>query len=649
MEGLVFGVELPEEIASAIRKEVADLGATRLETGSARMGLQSVERAAEGVEMIVVGPDIAEPVQTAQRAFAIAPNLPILLLSDAKRFAEVRRALQFAPMVGEHVRCIAGNAQEIACALRETLERARRRARSTVVLSAVNARLAAPASSPTPAAEILGRILQYAPIGVIVVDGRGVIGALNPHAAQLLRTTERESLGQVLYDRFREPERGRAFIAAVSAGKSPVTVLSAGSAAEESRFEVSAAPFTGRDGAGGYVVILRDVTENERLVESLRAARTQAEEANRAKDGFLAMLGHELRNPLSPIVTALHLMQLKGGDPRFSREHSIIERQVRHLVRLVDDLLDISRITRGMVTLQRRPVEVSEIIGKGIEQASALLEQFAHRLDVKVPARGLLIDADPDRLAQVTSNLLTNAAKYTPAGGAISVIAERVDHQVVVRVRDTGVGLSPELLPHVFESFVQGKRDIDRSQGGLGLGLAIVRNLVSLHDGTVSARSPGPGLGSEFEFRLPSLDGAPESQPIGPVPGSASRVPARSAGTMRVLVVDDNVDAAVLLGSALDACGYRTRVVHDCVDAMNLVRDFQPDVAILDIGLPVMDGYELSRRLRDLVAPRSLKFVALTGYGQSEDRERSEAAGFAEHLVKPVDIATLQEVLERVR
>jgi signal transduction histidine kinase/CheY-like chemotaxis protein len=376
-----------------------------------------------------------------------------------------------------------------------------------------------------------------------------------------------------------------------------------------------------------------------------KAARAEAETARRTKDEFLALLGHELRNPLAPILTALELMKMREGGGAL-RERAVIERQVRHLVRLVDDLLDVSRITRGKIELKKVPVEVCQIVSQGIETASPLLEERSHNLRVSVPRRGLLVDVDELRMAQVVANLLTNAAKYTDPGGQIFVTATRENASIVVRVRDTGAGISQEMLPRVFDMFVQGKQSLDRTEGGLGLGLTIVRSVVELHGGMVAARSEGCGKGTEMELRLPSLPQQlldlsvrSEDEPV--TETSRPRLVGR-----RVLVVDDNSDAAETLADILRELGHTTSVAHDGPTALAAAAAFRPHIALLDIGLPVMDGYELARRLREQPELDKTQLFAITGYGQESDRERSRAAGFQEHLVKPIDLARLATLID---
>ena len=386
----------------------------------------------------------------------------------------------------------------------------------------------------------------------------------------------------------------------------------------------------------GIAVVAFDVTD-------LARARREAEGASRTKDEFLAMLGHELRNPLAPILTALQLMRLRGGEA-LEHERTVIERQTRHLVRLVDDLLDVSRIARGKIELRRERIELADAVGKAIEQASPLLEERNHRLEVDVP-RGLIVHADPARLAQVVANLLTNAAKYTDTGGRVAIRGAAEGDQVVLRVSDSGIGIEPSMLPRVFEMFTQERQTIERTQGGLGLGLTIVRNLMELHGGAVEARSAGRGQGSEFVIRLPAAASIFET---GASAAPLELVPQAPRDGLAVLVVDDNADAAGMLGEYVGALGYRVAVALDGPAALRAADLHQPSIALLDLGLPVMDGFELARRLRASEMHGSVKLVAITGYGQEADRRRSRDAGFDAHLVKPVDMDQLEDLLSKL-
>jgi signal transduction histidine kinase/CheY-like chemotaxis protein len=383
--------------------------------------------------------------------------------------------------------------------------------------------------------------------------------------------------------------------------------------------------------------------ENDRVAEAGAAERDdllgELEAANRAKDEFLAMLGHELRNPLSPIVTALDLLR-RRADAETHREHEIIERQVGHLVRLVDDLLDVSKITRGKVVLRKEPIEIAGVVAKAAEIAGDLFEQRRHRFSVDVPPEGLRVEGDSVRLAQVVANLLTNAARYTEPGGIVSLRALRDGQDVVITVKDNGAGIEPALLPRIFDLFVQGQRSTDRKEGGLGLGLGLVKSLVDLHGGTAVARSPGPGKGSEFEIRLPATMMDAGRVDAVRAPAEQSDVPSK-----RVLVVDDNVDSAELLREMLQWVGHEVAIAHDGPSALAVAERFAPEVALLDIGLPVMDGYELGRRLHAGPRGASCRLIALSGYGQDRDRAQSKASGFEEHLVKPVDGPLLLKIV----
>jgi signal transduction histidine kinase len=382
----------------------------------------------------------------------------------------------------------------------------------------------------------------------------------------------------------------------------------------------------------GIAIVSIDITE---LVQ----ARKAAESASRAKDEFIAVLGHELRNPLAPIVTALQLMKMRSADVSV-REREIIERQVRHMARLVDDLLDVSRITRGNLELRKSVVELSQIVAKAVETTSPLFEQKRQALAISVDPRGLPVFADPTRLAQIIVNLLSNASNFTESNGHIAVSAEVVGGEIHLNVRDDGAGLGAAELDSVFELFVQGAQAIHRPKGGLGLGLTIARNLARLHGGSLSAASDGPGSGSIFTLRLPASEV--------PAADDAARLAHRSAGAAprrRVLVVDDSEDAASSLSELLQLMGYDVLVAGDGPSALGLLAKERVDVALLDIGLPVMDGYELARHIRKISPDRAIRLVALTGYGQAGDRKRSEENGFSIHLVKPVDMAALEEAL----
>jgi signal transduction histidine kinase/ActR/RegA family two-component response regulator len=379
--------------------------------------------------------------------------------------------------------------------------------------------------------------------------------------------------------------------------------------------------------------------ERDEQVARADAARAEAEAADRAKDEFLALLGHELRNPLAPALTAVHLMKQRGED---SREREVIERQIRHMARLVDDLLDVSRLRRGAIELRREPFELADAVNRAVEMTAPIFADKHHELVIDVPP-GLVVDGDRIRIAQVISNLLSNAAKYTPANGRVVIEARHGYGEVVLECRDNGGGIAPELLPRVFDLFVQGERGLDRRQGGLGLGLAVARMLVDRHGGTIEVASGGPKQGSTFVVRLPA---APASAVR---PGGDEPVPAgASARAGRVLVVDDNHDALVMLLDAfkhadIDAVGAET-----AKEAIDLATKVQPDVAVLDIGLPDVNGFDLARSLRALPGGAWMRLIAVTGYGREQDKAAARAAGFDAFFAKPVDVPTLLHAMEHV-
>jgi PAS domain S-box-containing protein len=386
--------------------------------------------------------------------------------------------------------------------------------------------------------------------------------------------------------------------------------------------------------------------ERARLIEELQERTRTLKEADRRKDEFLAMLAHELRNPLAPIYNAVRVMRLLGpedGNMQWARD--VIERQVQHMSRLVDDLLDVSRITRGKITLRKEIVEVVTLIACAVEMSRPFIDTRHHELTVSMPPEPLCVTGDPTRLAQVLGNLLNNAAKFTEEGGKIRLTVVREDEDVVITVSDTGIGIPPELLPQVFDLFTQGQQLLDRSQGGLGIGLTLVRELAEMHGGSVHARSAGLRQGSEFMVRLPlvtpnrSERGADSTPRLGMLPPQRSR-----AATCRVLVVDDNVDAAQSLALCLQVMGYEVQARHDGPAALEAAETFRPRIVLLDIGLPGMNGYEVARCLRQRVSDH-LALIAMTGFGQQRDRRRAQQAGFDRYVVKPVDPEALEKLL----
>ncbi|WP_219118013.1 PAS domain-containing hybrid sensor histidine kinase/response regulator [Janthinobacterium sp. UMAB-56] len=410
--------------------------------------------------------------------------------------------------------------------------------------------------------------------------------------------------------------------------------------AMERWFEVFAARLGG-PGSRLLTVLFSDISERKRSEQQLRQLADNLSEMDRRKTEFLATLAHELRNPLAPIRNGLQIMRLAADKPAtVARVRDVMERQVNQMVHLVNDLLDVARITRGQIELKLERTDLKTIIASAVETSMPLIEASHHQLQVALDAQALPLEADPTRLAQVLGNLLNNAAKYTPAGGHIALRAVRDGNEVLIEVKDSGVGIPAESIATVFDMFTQVGQNMGRAQGGLGIGLSLVRRLAELHGGSATASSPGAGLGSTFSVRLP-LVAAERAAPAAP----ASQGGATSGPYFRVLVVDDNVDAADTLAAVLDMMGHATQVAHDGAQALAVAPQFLPDVIFLDIGLPGMNGYEVARALRRIPAGANVVLVALTGWGAENDRSQSSAAGFDHHLTKPANLLAIGELL----
>ncbi len=399
-------------------------------------------------------------------------------------------------------------------------------------------------------------------------------------------------------------------------------------------------------GLKGFTKVLRDSTERKCFEEELQKRNEALEEADRRKDEFLAVLAHELRNPLAPMFNALSILEQENLPAETARHtRLLIDRQVRQLTRLVDDLLDVCRITRGKIQLRKKPVELKAILDNAVQACRPLLTSHKHELTMSLPPEPIWLDADQTRMEQVVVNMLNNSAKYSQDGGRITIEAGREREEMVLRVRDTGMGIAPELLPHIFELFTQADRTLDRSQGGLGIGLTLVRKLVELHDGRVEAYSEGVGKGSEFVVRVPVLKELPRSA----APESTLQAPRPSENALRVLIVEDEADSAEALEMILTMMGHQVQTAHSGMAALQAAKDHRPDVILLDIGLPGLNGYQVAERLRETPdAMKHVVLVAMTGYGQPEDRQRAVRAGFDYHMVKPVDPQQLEQLLTQI-
>jgi PAS domain S-box-containing protein len=481
-------------------------------------------------------------------------------------------------------------------------------------------------------------ILQSTSAVVYVIDSQGRFGHVNRRFEEVFGLTLDAVRGRTAFDLFPR-ELAEAFemnnLQVLAENRSiefEETVASSGGLRHYASIK---APIRNSSGLPkGIVAVSTDITERKRLEEALR-------DADRRKDEFLAVLAHELRNPLAPIRNVLQIMRLKSPeDPELLWSRDVIGRQVDQLTRLVDDLLDVSRISRGKIKLQISPVDMATVLAGAVETSRPVIDARLHRLTVHLPERPLWVQGDLVRLTQVIANLLNNAAKYQDVGGTIVVSVAREEGEAVVRVRDEGIGIAPELLPTVFDMFEQVQRPVGAAQDGLGIGLSLARSLVELHGGTIEAVSGEVGSGSEFIVRLPSLAG----EPLPKRPTPASDIPVSDGKRLRMLVVDDNVDAAESLAALLRQAGHEVSVAHDGPTALSIAGRESPRVVLLDIGLPGMDGYEVCREMRKSGMASAL-IVALTGYGQEEDRQRSADAGFDGHQVKPGDPNELMKLV----
>ena len=491
-------------------------------------------------------------------------------------------------------------------------------------------------------------IFEHLSDAIVITDLRGNITDFNVGGERMLGYRMREILGRPVA-LFLPPEE------ALGIRRETLAAL----AAEGTwRGEL---PFVRRDGSRGVcetvvkplanargdiygaVSINRDITERRRAEQQLTRLNLELSKADRRKDEFLATLAHELRNPLAPMRNVLEILRLKEfADPQLNWARDVFDRQLQHMTHLVDDLLEVSRITQGKLELRKQRLELARAMQSAMEAARPTVQASSHHLSVTLPREPLYLVADPTRLSQMILNLLNNAAKYTPPGGSISLAAEREGDEAVIVVRDSGIGIPSEHLDSVFEMFSQLAPALDRSQGGLGIGLALVRGLAELHGGTVAAFSDGPGKGSEFVIRLPLTKTAS-------LPSDSAPAEAPHAAGLRVVIVDDNADAADSLAMVLELEGHNVRTAGDGIAGLELIGAFAPQAVILDIGLPLLNGYEVARRIRQDYPDTGIVLIAVTGWGQQQDKRTAVAAGFDHHFTKPVDPGELQRVLSRQR
>ena len=509
-------------------------------------------------------------------------------------------------------------------------------------------------------------LVESAPDVILNIDADGIIRLANPAAVSQFGYSQKELIGKDTSFLFESERTWSDICKAMRFGSDaapPVEVLVRLANGSLRYFEASAAQW--QDGTRTFVTaILRDINDRRdaeiALRESERKSRANAaalaqlnavlkksgealNAMDRRKDEFLATLAHELRNPLAPLRNGLQLLKLAKDDPDLvARTRRMMELQLGQMVRLIDDLLDVSRISNDRIQLAHERTSLDRIIRQAVETSAPLIDAQQHRLTIDIPAHDVVLEADVVRLTQVFSNLLNNAAKYTPQRGDISILAEEVGDAIVVRVRDSGIGIPQEMLPKVFEMFVQVDNSLERAQGGLGIGLSLVKRLVEMHSGSVEAFSEGPGKGSEFVVRLPMARPSASAQEPA---SAAAEGPHDEAHGHRILVVDDNEDSATSLALLLSMMGHETKTANDGIEAIEKAAEFKPDVALLDIGMPRLNGYDTARRMRETEWGRGMLLVALTGWGQESDRARSMESGFDAHLVKPVQATDIEQLL----
>jgi PAS domain S-box-containing protein len=501
-----------------------------------------------------------------------------------------------------------------------------------------------------------GEVMAQIDDAIVAIDNEERITYINAAAERQYGVTASDALGHalnVIYDyRWLDPDDARlAHAALLDTGSWRGRNIHVKKNGQEIHVESTVTVIHDTAGARtGLLAVMRDVTDRIEAERAYARQRLDAEqalrEADRRKDEFLATLAHELRNPLAPIRNALRIMQLTDQQEQQEDARRIIARQLQQMVHLVDDLLDVSRISQGKVELRRQHVDVASAVRAAIETSRPLIDAGRHELTVKVPAQGeLRVDADLTRLCQIIANLLNNAAKYTPEAGRIELQAQRAGGHAEITVKDSGVGIPKEMLPRVFDMFAQVDRSLERSQGGLGIGLALVKRLVEMHGGSVEAHSEGPGRGSLFVLRIPLVF----SEPATAAPKASQNNDTSPHTDVRVLIVDDNADHVESLSQLLQILGYQTLTANDGLEGFEVAQAQRPRAVFLDIGMPRMSGLDAARKIREQPWGRDMLLVALSGWGQEDDRRRSKEAGFDHHFVKPIDLDALVQLLNRLR
>lgn len=595
---------------------------------------------AEPPGTVVLGPSVFEPLKTARRLRASGLDSYIVFAADRDQMPKMRKELFYSGPPGAQWALEPVDSPKLAEVIERGSSAVERNKQFRSTLDRINSRIGqAPTTDATRYRQLLvsdrylTSILKYAQDAIISLDRTGHVATWNRGAEQLFEIPAPAALNVPVASLLSDSTDIEKIIGKAASGEVIRTVLPYSCAHEMKFLDAVFTPIEDEtEGVIGLTLIIRDITEQRRSAEALK-------DADRRKDEFLAVLAHELRNPLAPVRNALELLKMPGiGEAEREWSRDIAERQVCHMARLLDDLLDVSRISRGSLKLQKEIVPLRQVIEEAIDTARSLIDEKGHELLIELPAKEIRLEADPLRMTQIFGNLLSNAAKYTQAQGEIRISA-RLEHDfVAVSVKDNGFGIKEEMLARIFEMFTQ--LPIESAESGIGVGLAITRGLVELHGGHIEAHSKGLGCGSEFIVRLPACR---VSQAVNDGTAQDSREKATFA--RRVLVVDDNVDSAESLAMLLKHAGHAARTAFHGAAALKAVEEHSPEVVLLDIGMPQMDGYEVARRLRAMPQGKDALLVAVTGWGQEEDRRRSAEAGFDEHVTKPVDPMLLAELI----
>jgi PAS domain S-box-containing protein len=640
-------VKVSSEIHAALARSQLSL----LDCDSVQSVEQHAVQAGEPLDALVIGGSVTDPVQWATRAYRIDPGLGVVILgADLQQCDRIRSALRFAPLIGSDVVCSESREQSALAAIEQSAARARARRTHQRTLRALQSQLAPSRVQAIPPRErYAAQLVEIAPVGIVVTDGERRVVSANAEAARILGVTEREILGVTLGSGHFgvDSTKLKELLASAASEPLPPMIIERKSEAGTSQLEARAVTIREESGTG-YLVLFQDITKRIALEKQKDEALAVAEAASRLKDEFLATVSHELRTPLNAVLGWARLLRTQLAPEKRERALETIERNALVQSQLIEDLLDITRITTGKLRLEVERAELAPIIEAAIETVRPSIEAKQIRLTQTLDTRAGVISGDPQRLQQVVWNLLSNAVKFSPKGGHVRVLLERVDSHIAITVSDNGQGIPPEFLSAVFESFRQWDGSSTRRHAGLGLGLAITKHLVELHGGTIHAHSEGIGKGASFTVKLPVASVRLERPARPRLFDSQIEIEAPpELLNLRVLVLDDEQDARELVGNVLANCGAIVRLAADVDQALAELDAFSPNVIVSDIGMPGEDGYSFVTKLRARPRERGgvIPAAALTAYVRAEDRRRALQAGFEMHVGKPVDPSELVVVV----